>query len=505
MNNRFTILITFATLASFAMLLSTSVPLGIPGEWQWSRHAPIADLPGILDRLVLPLAGASLLIAVAVFARPIEGQSGPHRLRRIGSYSLLAITTWAWLYCVQQATPAFHRDVKSYWVLYSPSSSGYFFEAAFKIDSTSEFLAGYEDRMSEGEVLHIGTHPPGLFLLARGCLAACKASPGLVSLLGSIENAQSRETFRQLESEAGLSQSLSNQQLAALQLLALIGKLTLVLTIIPMALLAKMMFSPKVVWWICCLWPTLPCLAVFFPKSDVLFPLTTMMALALAVLAISGRRPILYAIAAGLMLWLGLMLSLAHIPVAAVLFCLAIVRAIDTRGKSLKPDTGTGLLIIFTIITCSAAFSMISKCNIASVWQWNLSNHAGFYEQFQRTWYKWLMVNPIELIMSVAVPVAAMGIAGLRCSVLKIGKDDSPDARLSRHVIWAMAFVMILLWTSGKNQGEAARLWCFMTPWLLIAAGHAISQFEDRQFGWLLTLQTISAIITVGIVNGFSF
>ena len=58
---------------------------------------------------------------------------------------------------------------------------------------------------------------------------------------------------------------------------------------------------------------------------------------------------------------------------------------------------------------------------------------------------------------------------------------------------------------SAKNQGEAARLWCFMTPWLLIAAGHAISQFEDRQFGWLLTLQTISAIITVGIVNGFSF
>lgn len=505
MNNRFTILITFATLASLAILLSTSVPLGIPGEWQWSRHAPIANLAGILDRLVLPLAGASLLIAVAVFARPTEGQSGPHRLRRIGSYSLLAITTWAWLHCVQQATPAFHREVKSYWVLYSPSSSGYFFEAAFKIHSTSEFLAGYEDRMSEGEVLHIGTHPPGLFLLARGCLAVCEASPGLVSFLNGIENAQSRDTFRQLESEARLSQSLSSQQLAALQLLGLLGKLARVLTIIPLAVLAKTMFSPKVVWWICCLWPTLPCLAVFFPKSDILFPLTTMTALTLAVLSLSGRRPILYAIAAGLMLWLGLMLSLAHIPVAAVLFCLAIVRAVDTKGKSLKPDTGIGLIIIFTIVICCAAFSMVSRCNIASVWQWNLSNHASFYIQFQRTWYKWLIVNPIELIFSVAVPAAAMGMVGLGNSFVKTTQEDSPDSRLSRHLVWAMAIVVLLLWASGKNQGEAARLWCFMTPWILIASGHAVSQLEDRQLAWLLTLQTISAIITVGITNGFSF
>lgn len=512
MHLRFTILITLATLASLAILLSTSIPLGIPGEWQWNRHAPIADLASILDRLILPFAGGSLLIVVAVFARPAESRLSPSKLRKLGSYSLLAIVAGVWLHGVQQAAPAFHRDVKPYWVLYSPSSSGYFFEAAFKIDSTAGFLASYEDRMSEGEVLHVGTHPPGLFLLARACINACDASPTLVSLLKRFEDKQSRETFRQLESEARLALPLNKQQQAGLCLLTLLSQLLLVLTIIPLAVLAGKMFSSKVAWQLCCLWPTLPCLAVFFPKSDVLFPFFSMTTLAFSVLALSGIRPTLCSVAAGLTLWIGLMLSLALIPTAAVLFFFVIIQANETKARSLKLGATVGLLIIITIAICSSAFSIITDCNIVNVWNWNLTNHAGFYEQFQRTWSKWLVVNPIELFFSVAAPVGILAIAGLRSTFLTATKKEDSHTRpgstgdkFSKHLAWAITLVVVLLWASGKNQGEAARLWCFMAPWLLTIAGHALTKLDDRQFVQMLTLQTVSAIITVGTVNGFSF
>lgn len=505
MNHRLIIALAITSLASLVILLSTSIPLGIPGEWQWTRHAPIASLPAMLDRLILPLIAGGLLIGVAVFAQPKDDMQGPSKARQLLSYSLLAVVSYVWLNCVQQSTPAFHREVKPYWVLYAPSSSGYFFEAAFKIDSTTEFLASYEDRMSEGEVLHVGTHPPGLFLLAKVCLEVCESSPPLVSFLNAIESTQSRETFRQLENEARLAHPLTNQQRTALHLLSLISQLALVLTIVPLAILAMTIFSPKTAWWICCLWPTLPCLAIFFPKSDVLFPFTATFALTLSILALQGYRSTVCAVGSGIAFWAGLMLSLAHIPVTAVLFFLVLIRAIASKGESLRNDILTGLKVIATIAICSVVFLWATDCNVASVWQWNLSNHAGFYEQFQRTWYKWLLVNPIELTYAVAVPIAVTGLWGLARSVATPAQPESPNVKFGRHLTWAMTFVILLLWASGKNQGEAARLWCFMTPWILIAAGFAITALRKTQLTWLIGLQVLSAIVTVSIVNGFSF
>ena len=76
----------------------------------------------------------------------------------------------------------------------------------------------------------------------------------------------------------------------------------------------------------------------------------------------------------------------------------------------------------------------------------------------------------------------------------------------SRLFAVACEFTWILLWLSGKNMGEAARLRCFVTPWMSIIAAQAIepdTKNARRTWLMLLVMQLLTATITVGRVSGF--
>ncbi|MEJ7593632.1 MAG: hypothetical protein WKF77_19000 [Planctomycetaceae bacterium] len=55
-------------------------------------------------------------------------------------------------------------------------------------------------------------------------------------------------------------------------------------------------------------------------------------------------------------------------------------------------------------------------------------------------------------------------------------------------------------------MGEAARLWCFLTPWYAVIAAQAVdadSINTGKTWLLLLTAQLVTATITVGRVSGF--
>src|SRR4029077_14509476 len=60
----------------------------------------------------------------------------------------------------------------------------------------------------------------------------------------------------------------------------------------------------------------------------------------------------------------------------------------------------------FSIPTLAAWFLL--KINLAAVWWLNLNNHAGFYRQYPRTYWKWLLVNPVEFAVAAGVPLAVL-------------------------------------------------------------------------------------------------
>lgn len=500
--------VLFACVAATAVVvLWTPLPLGVPGEWTWQRHAPASGLIDVVERFFPAVFAAALFVITAEWGLTRTSTAGQRT--KLLCYSILLAVSAFWIYAVQKSTPVTHRDVKPLWVLYAPSSSGYFFEATFRIDSTSEFLADYEDRMNEGDVLHIGTHPPGLFLLSKGCLQVCRSSPGLVSVLQSFQGRHERDAFRILENSFRLPPPLDDAELAALQLLGLLTTGATILTIIPLALLSRQFFDSATTWKICCLWSTLPCLSVFLPKSDMLFPFTGTLVLMLMVRTLLQRRQMLLAVLAGLVLWAGLMLSLAHLPVVFLLSVFVVIRAFRSNRETLRHDATALCLLLGTVGIAGAVWTAVTDCNIFRVWYLNLTNHEGFYRQYPRTWWKWLLVNPVELAFAIGLPVTCLLIVNCwkvaRSAATSLGADSGNRIAICVAAIGTWA----ALWLSGKNQGEAARLWCFLTPWLLLVSGLSSAPQPDDQkssgFRFLLAAQLIAAVLTVSHISGFSF
>ncbi len=519
----------------------SNIVLGVAGEWQWPRHAFSTPLWNAVSQFLPALFGMVLLSYVAAFG---SSRLFQHNARCVGDFerqrigpptwvtaiflSGLILASWCWVKTCERSAPALHRNLKSMWVLYDPSSAGYFFEAAFKIESTSTFLETYHDRMLEGDVLHVGTHPPGLFLLNRLALNTMEAFPALARPLSWLMIRGDIEDFRRIEAEAGLARRLTDNELNALVLTSEITTLAAVLTIIPLYYALRCVFNAVIAWRTACLWATFPCLVIFLPKSDVLFTFTSMSAVCLGVhafapMAAIGRR-FLLAIASGIVLWFGLMMSLAHLPVVALLGAVCLIRmmriAMRKNGARSSIPAALGSLflmqvtILITVAGAAYGFSELTQCNMLDVWQQNLTNHAGFYEQSTRTYSQWLLVNPVELGFAIGLPVAVTCIIGFFTALFSQRNASSgPNESLGIDLTFAVVMTIAALWLSGRNSGEAARLWCFLTPWLLVLAAH-VFRSEKKSDGlansatiWktLLFVQIVVCALTSARVSGFSF
>lgn len=504
------LVVVLTTALAFALFWWLDFPLGVEGEWVWQRHAAPSGALDALDRLLFPALAGTFFMFVAVRGqRALETAT---RFRTGLLFSLLIATSWIWFFQVQQTCPMPHRSLKPLWVLYDQSSAGYFFEAAHHIDSTDEFLSSYEDRMREGEVLHIGTHPPGLFLLCRWCIDACEAIPALARTASTLTPAETTQAFRQLESNVYPGYELSPAQLSGLQLLMLLTSLAVVMTILPISIVVATGYGKTVAWQTACLWAAVPCTAIFFPKSDVIFPLSSATILMFWILSQrSESRPTTYAVLAGIVFWLGSMLSLAHVPVAVMLIVTSAIQ-VWKDGAKWTFEIRRIVSFLLAIFVCGALWSAASGCNIFNVWRLNLENHEGFYGEFSRTWWKWALVNPIELSLAIGPPIITIVFAGL---ISTCRSQTSPEATTAANsgqnqgpgsLAAAGLITFALLWLSGKNQGEAARLWCFMVPWFLFwASTWFAKQTNDRAWRFVLAAQLVYCAATVSRVNGFSF
>jgi hypothetical protein len=194
-----------------------------------------------------------------------------------------------------------------------------------------------------------------------------------------------------------------------------------------------------------------------------------------------------------------MMTSLAMLPVAALAGVLSLGRIIAAEPVA-RPRIAIGTLRATAV--AAAAFLALTvlayalfDLNLLAVWSWNYRNHAGFYTQYDRTYWSWLLVNPIELALAVGAPAVVACLARLRGRL-------TPDklAPLS-----ALA-VIGLLWAAGKNSGEAARLWLFLMPWILWAgAGLWAGAVGRSRWSAVLPLQMAVGFLTAVRVAGFGF
>jgi hypothetical protein len=452
-------------------------PFGVRGEWEWMRIAPDGPL-GL--SLVPPIVAAALYLGFVWLGQRRIPRCGPAEISAWLCGLVVAGFTWLWI--VQESAPRNYDLSKAVWVLYFRGSSGYFLEARDAAQNLPEYLSRYEDKMAEGDVLHIGTHPPGLIVIFRGLLSLCERSEGLVDLVVATEPDSVREAFDELRRTALRPTSpFVREHEAVLWLAALFVQAGAALTVVPLFGLLRRGLSRRPSWLATAFWPAVPALAMFVPKSDCLFPLVSA---ALLWLWLEGldRQSLQLAAATGLAFCVSLSLSLAFLPVALIAALIGIGRFVAPRltmagTPEIAPAIDrlpigrravAGLKMAFAAAIGFVAPCLLSwalwKINFLMIWWLNFRNHGGFYEQYPRTYWKWVLINPFEFAVAAGVPLTVLAVWGV------VRQWRQTHGRLE-FPVWAALGVVAALWLSGKNMGEVARLWILFIPLLVWFAG----------------------------------
>lgn len=519
------------TAVSLGTLWCADIPFGIPGEWVWERISVGSDdVRALWLGLGIGVVSGAVYIGCCVLGLKRVPVAAP--AETAGWLAFITMAGFFWLFSAQSVSTHTASELKSVWVLYDPGASGYFTDSVLDAADTQEFLAGYEAKMASGDVFHIGTHPPGLFLANRILLAVSRQSPAVTLAVLATQPAATAEAFADLERRARLlPRNLDASERAALWLSSLLTQAIAAAAVIPIFLLVSQTFGSRAGWKTAAFWPLVPALAVFLPKSDALFPFLGTLFLWLWVAALC-RKSFLLAAAGGLVFWVGTLFSLALLPVGLLAVLYTCWRtwmppADDVpRRKTILRHALLALCAAFVFLAATAVVGFVFDLNLFRVWAMNLRNHAAFYDQagFPRTYWKWLLVNPLELMFAAGWPVLLLAIVGAIRSVRRDPGGAEASARDRRRPFAAAGpavccgVVWSILWISGKNMGEAARLWLFLLPWLLwVSAAYwepsthrgdnNPRETAPRVGIWILalSLQLLTCLLTVSRVSGFHF
>jgi hypothetical protein len=511
------------TALTVVWLTSPMLPLGVPGEWGWASQPWTSAHPfAWISNLALAAIGIALVAWTSRFLSPTRAVRS-WAAKRFAVSTIAIAVALGWWFHLLGSVPEPYGLARSPFVLFYPRMTGYYNAARYSRESTRDYLRGYE-RMLQGlkgpeRYLHIGTHPPGLIILCRGVQTLTAASPGLVRALEATMPEQIREANKTIAGESVLSgRDFTANDAAALWLLALLTMLAAAGCIPLLAILLRSAgHSDRSALRWSALWMFTPAIAVFLPKDDVLFAFPALLAGVLWVRGLdldSRWRQFL----AGTVCFTGLCFSLAFLPVMLWMVIATIgrwwnegraARAADAAPvKTVKPRAGAlaaglaGFLIPLFIML--AGF----ETNIVSIWRQNFENHAEFYQHNERSYGKWLAANVGELMFATGPAVFVIAMAGW----LLIRRISTPETQRSKLGL-AGLLVLATLWLSGKNMGEAARLWILFLPWLLLcmpAIREGDAKSDDRGApSWLwwtaAGLQAIACIAAATQIDGFGF
>ena len=124
--------------------------------------------------------------------------------------------------------------------------------------------------------------------------------------------------------------------------------------------------------------------------------------------------------------------------------------------------SGGGLLLGFAIIWVGVGYN--SFASLLACYR----NHGLFYEYFPRTYWKWLLFNPVEFAVFFGGVPALMTVWALAAR-RRLG-ERLESVTICRALVAASLVVMVLLNVAGKNASEVARLWIFFMPLLALPA-----------------------------------
>ena len=179
-------------------------PLGVRGQWEWLRIAPDGSL-GL--SLIPPFVAAALYIGFVWL-----GQRRHPPVRNTGNFGLVVRIGGRRFHLAVGRAGKRPQELRSFESGMGPLLSRFIGilsrGARDAAQNLPAYLSRYEEKMAEGDVLHIGTHPgPGRHFW--GLLSLCERSGGLVDFVVATEPDSVGEAFDELRRRRFVRRTLS--------------------------------------------------------------------------------------------------------------------------------------------------------------------------------------------------------------------------------------------------------------------------------------------------------
>ena len=465
--------------AGFAGYLLAGLPLGIPGEWVWRRNVVPANLAA-------SLLAAALFVALAWRLARLEWATMTTKEREPWLFLLVAL--------VLVLQVALINSVGEPWIspgsiIISPNATTYF-ALSMDIKNVHSWVANYHYSMG-ALPYHARTHPPGITLFFYGVRKAMAWLVPEDTLPFSIW-AREYRVFG-----LGPTSGDAAAAVASALLIALLGALS----VVPIYLLCKELVPDRAALLAAALASTLPALLLLSASPDLIVLTLIATTLWLSYVAWKYARP-LPAFLAGLIFALSAFLSLGVIAVGLWLLLLAIVGAI--RRPDRVAVVGTFLRLALAGLAGFALFYVVLYFTlgyhpIEVARQALFAHHGVTTVDTARTYWKWVLVNPIECTVFAGLPLV---IAAL-WAIPDLRRD--PERRCLNTFLIASAIAFGLLDLSGTVRGEVGRIWLFLMWPLAMAAAPALDRpNRNGVFVAIVLLQVLQALLMRAYITPYS-
>ncbi|MEX0714634.1 MAG: hypothetical protein WD278_20015, partial [Pirellulales bacterium] len=376
-----------------------------------------------------------------------------------------------------------------------------------------ELLAHYDEFLRSHPPSHVSTHPPGWFVLYRGLLSFFERHEAVASW---IDHAQPRDMTDVLDHlQVSQGAIIPSADRATIATVALASRAAAILVVLPVAWLVRIRSRRSAAWLAAAVAGLVPAGILFAPRSDTVYPTFAALALALCCHAVR-RKSVVAAAAAGLVLFAGLFMSLVFAAVAALAVCLVALEMFAWRRRPASGPAAAGAkagrtgesqplthrpLAWIRPLTAAAAGLLLGPAllylvwdhNVLECWSINLAKNSEFYKLVDRSYWSWVLVNPIELAVAMGLPAAILlvvRLSGEARGLFARGRFD-PLA-----IAWLV--IVVALNFSGLNLGEVARLWLFLMPLGAALAAETVGEAACGRHaagGALVLLQGVACLV----------
>ena len=492
----FLVFLAISTLAIIAIVAARAWNIGL-AEWSWKYYE---TSPGPLSLLLLAVPAIVCIVPLVLgvmFCLRRRVRTGGEEAVAVGFVLLVCLLGVVY---VGDSSPL--GDGEAVMVTTKSSVSGYFTESVLieNLDiPIGEYLQDYAkriDRLSVNDKLlgHLADHPVGPILCHVLISRLLDSWPWLAQRFtasGIEQDALLRMKALQNTAEVLPARDRTNVRLsqgmyAGIWASAFLFRFGYWLALIPVYFLARDLYSREVGLVAVALSALIPSLHLFGPYPDQIFPLIAVGTFYAWVKAVRRRSMVWSALSAVLMLF-GLQWSLSLLVAGAVMCvasCLMAWQEFLENGRNFDWVAWLRLIMLWigTFVVLSLLPMVLFGYDVWGVWKVCLSKHATFAARFNRSYWPWVLFNPVDFGIFAGVPVCLLMVYG---AVQDAGRWWKERRRRVLFLLpWSLLCVLFVLDFSGKTLGEAARVWMFLMPFAAVSAAAVLTDL-DRRRGWI--------------------